>query len=405
MTALSDIVAIDEPAFYDVRNAPVLARLRAEAPVYYHEQSSAWVLSKYDDIKFAERTPELFTAQNGTLLNDARFGRNIEAGFFEAEAELISTLDPPRHGEIRRTIAAAFTPRAIARLETVVRKLAGSLLDTVRPGDSFDFVERIARVIPTQAVAQLLGIPADEVDTERILYWADELFKVGAPLSASELTTAAANVQEMKAFLLDLFGRKQQEPGEDLMSALAAAQLNHAALSEANIVMLAELVLTAGIDTTRNTMSATMWSLARHPAQLERLVLAPALAGQAVEEVLRWITPVPGFTRCAVRDTELRGQVIRQGQYVYMLYFAGNRDEEHWAEADEFDVARPPEPGVLSFGFGQHVCIGAALARMEVRVVLEEVLRRFTRVELAGTPVRVPSVMQHGWTLLPVRLG
>lgn len=399
-----DLVSIEDPAFYDVDNAPILAKLRNEAPVYFHESANTWILSKYDDVKFAERTPELFTVRQGTLLNDARFERNIEAGFFDEGAELISTLDPPRHVEIRRTIAPAFTPRSLAKLENSVRSITRDLINGIEEGRELEFVTQIARIIPTQAVAQLVGIPTEEVDVDQIIYWADELFKVGASLPADELAIAAANVQQMKGFFLDLFERKRKNPSDDLMSAIALAQQNRAGLSEANIVMLAEMVITAGIDTTRNTLSAAMWTLARHREQMRHLAKESSLIQRAVEEVLRWITPVPGFSRNATREIELRGTHIRQGDYVYLLYFAANRDEDQWIDPDVFDITRPPEPGVLSFGFGQHVCIGAGLARMEVRIFLEELLSRFSSVDVCGNPQRVPSPMQHGWSAPPVVL-
>jgi cytochrome P450 len=405
MQDLQDLVCIGDPAFYDVDNAPVLAKLRNEAPVYFHEPANTWILSKYEDIKFAERTPELFTVRQGTLLNDARFGRNVEEAFFDEGAELISTLDPPRHGEIRRTIAPAFTPRCLANLEDSVRSVTRDLINGIEEGKEIEFVTQIAQIIPTQAVAQLVGIPAGEIDVSKIIFWADELFKVGAPLPPGELAIAAANVREMKGFFLDLFDRKRKNPSDDLMSAIALAQQNRAGLSEANIVTLAEMVVTAGIDTTRNTLSAVMWSLARHREQMRALAEDPSLIQRVVEEVLRWITPVPGFARNATREVEVRGTPIRQGDYVFLLYFAANRDEDQWTDPDIFDITRPPEPGVLSFGFGQHVCIGAGLARMEVRVFLEELLRRFSVVDVSGEPRRVPSPMQHGWSALPLTFG
>jgi cytochrome P450 len=402
MTELHDLVNLESPEFYDVRNSGILARIRSEAPVYFSESIKSWVLSRYDDIKYAERTPELFTVQRGTILNDAQFGMAIEVDFFDHGAELISMLDPPRHGEVRRTIAPAFTPRTIAQLEHPVRAIVRDTLTRVTANEPVEFVTQVARVIPTRAVAQLVGVPPDDVDVEKIIYWADELFKVGAPLSPEELAGAANNARQMKGFLLDLLEQKRTSPGSDLMSALAAAELDRTAISKANIVMLAEMVLTAGIDTTRNTMAATVWALAQHPEQMRRLVADPGLIAQTVEEVLRWVTPVPGFLRSATRDVEIRGQTIRGGDYVYLLYFAANRDEDCWGNADDFDITRATDPGVLSFGFGQHVCIGAALARMEVRVLLEELLHRFSSVELAGPSQRVPSPMQYGWSSLPV---
>jgi cytochrome P450 len=399
---LQDLARVDQPGFYDVRNAPLLARLRQEAPVFYYAELGTWVLSKYHDVKYASRTPGLFSVRKGILLNDARYGESIADSFFPDGAELISTLDPPRHGEVRRTIAPAFTPRVIAALEEPVRAVCRQILDGFEASCPVEFIHA-ARVVPIQAVAQLLGVPADEIDVDKIQFWTDEMLKMGAPLPREELEQAAANTAEMGQFLTGLLARKAAHPGgSDLMSTLATAELDRRRLSEMNILMLATAVLVAGNETTRNLLAGMVWALAQHPDQMRKLAADPSLVKQTVEEVLRWITPVPGFMRNATQNIELRGQTIKQGQYVYLLYFAANRDEESWTDPDTFDITRPPEPAVLSFGFGQHACIGAALARLEGRVFLEEMLTRFSSVTLAGEPKRVDSPLQHGWHVLPV---
>lgn len=400
---LQDLARVDQPGFYDVRNAPLLARLRQEAPVFYYAELGTWVLSKYHDVKYASKTPELFSVRKGILLNDARYGESIADSFFPEGAELISTLDPPRHGEVRRTIAPAFTPRAIAALEDPVRTVCRQILDGFEAGRPVEFIHAAARVVPIQAVARLLGVPADEVDVDKIQFWTDEMLKMGAPLPREELEQAAANAAEVGQFLAGVLARKAASPGgSDLMSTLATAELDRRRLSEMNILMLATAVLVAGNETTRNLLAGTMWALAQHPGQMRTLAADPSLVKQTVEEVLRWITPVPGFMRNAKQDIELRGQEIKQGQYVYLLYFAANRDEECWADPDTFDITRAPDPAVLSFGFGQHACIGAAVARLEARVFLEEMLARFSGVSLAGEAKRVGSPLQHGWHELPV---
>jgi len=400
---LQDLVRVDQPGFYDVRNGPLLARLRREAPVFRYAELNIWVLSKYHDVKYASKTPELFSVRKGILLNDARYGESIADSFFPDGAELISTLDPPRHGEVRRTLAPAFTPRAIGRLEDPIRALCRQVLDGFEAGRPVEFIHEAAWVIPIQAVARLLGVPPGEVDVDKIQFWTDEMLKMGAPLPREELEQAAANTAEMHKFLIGLLTRKAADPrGSDLMSTLATAELDRRRLSELNILMLAIAVLVAGNETTRNLLAGSMWALAQHPEQMRALAADPALARQTVEEVLRWITPVPGFMRNATQDIELRGQTIERGQHVYLLYFAANRDEECWTDPDTFDVTRSPEPAVLSFGFGQHACIGSALARLEARVFLEEMLTRFSSVSLAGEPKRVDSPLQHGWHLLPV---
>ena len=311
---LQDLARVDQPGFYDVRNAPLLARLRQEAPVFYYAELGTWVLSKYHDVKYASKTPELFSVRKGILLNDARYGESIADSFFPEGAELISTLDPPRHGEVRRTIAPAFTPRAIAALEDPVRAVCRQILDGFEAGRPVEFIHAAARVVPIQAVARLLGVPAGEVDVDKIQFWTDEMLKMGAPLPREELEQAAANAAEVGQFLAGVLARKAASPGgSDLMSTLATAELDRRRLSEMNILMLATAVLVAGNETTRNLLAGTMWALAQHPDQMRKLAADPSLVKQTVEEVLRWITPVPGFMRNAKQDIELRGQTDQAG--------------------------------------------------------------------------------------------
>src|SRR5260370_37186390 len=245
--ALQDIVKVDQAAFCDVNHAPLLARLRREAPVFYYPELNTWVLSKYQDVKYASKTPGLFSARKGILLNDARYGESIADSFFPEGAELVSTLDPPRHREVRRTLAPAFTPRAIAAQQDAIRAVCRQILDGVEAGRPVEFIHDAARVVPIQAVARLLGVPADEVDVDKIQFWTDEMVKMGAPLAGGELRQAAANTAEMGQFLTGLLARKAAHPGDsDLMSTLAAAELDRKRLSEMNILMLATAVLGAG---------------------------------------------------------------------------------------------------------------------------------------------------------------
>lgn len=399
---LSEVACVDRASFYDVANADLLARMRTEAPVLWYEPANTWVLSRYEDIRYASKTPELFSAAKGILLNDAKYGESIADAFFAEGSDLIATLDPPRHGEVRRTLAPAFTPNAIGRLETSIRECSRELIARIVAGQPVDFVHAVARELPIRIVAELMGVPAAEVDVDQISFWSDEMVKMGAPLSREELATAAKSGEDMGKFLMAALARKRAQPGPDLLSTLSAAELDNAKLNEGNILMLSIATLVAGNETTRNLLSGCIWALASHPEQLRLLASDPALAKSAVEEVLRWVTPVPGFTRNATRDIELRGQNIKAGDYVYLLYFAGNRDEDCWSEPDIFDITRPTDTANLAFGHGQHVCIGAALARLEARCFLEELFTVFSNFSLAGTSVRVDSVMQYGFKNLPV---
>ena len=291
--------------------------------------------------------------RKGILLNDARYGESIADSFFPDGAELISTLDPPRHGEVRRTIAPAFTPRAIAALEEPVRAVCRRILDGFEAGRPVEFIHDAARVVPIQAVARLLGVPADEVDVDKIQFWTDEMLKMGAPLPKAELEQAAANAAEVGQFLGGVLARKRADPGEsDLMTTLATAELDRRRLSEMNILMLATAVLVAGNETTRNLLAGTMWALAQHPGQMRALAADPSLVKQTVEEVLRWITPVPGFMRNANRTSSCAARRSSRGSTSTCCTSPRTRTRSAGPTRDTFDITRPAEPAVLSFGFG-----------------------------------------------------
>ena len=228
------------------------------------------------------------------------------------------------------------------------------------------------------------------------------MMKMGAPLPPEELAAAAAELGPMNEYMMEALERKKQAPGDDLMSTLLAAELDGRNVTDLNVLMLSTAVLVAGNGTTRNLLGGMVFSLATHPDQLAAVVADRALAGGVVEETLRWVTPVPGFLRTATRDTEIRGQEIRAGEHVYMMYMSANWDEEIFEDPARFDIARDVDPSHVSFGFGQHLCVGMSVARLEARVFIEELFDRFSGVELAGEPVRVRSVLENAWSRLPV---
>ena len=400
MTDLAELVRIDDPHFYVDDPYPVLARMRAEAPAYYCPDLDTFAITRYEDVRLVSRTPDVFSVADGILLNDAKYSSHIADSFFPEGAELISTTDPPRHRELRRVISPAFTPRQVNAMEPGVRQVCRDLLDAIEPGKEMEFVEDVAVVLPLWTIARFLGLPGDNIPQLR--YWSDEMVKMGGDLTVEELAEAARNIGPMNEYLAAQLAQKRAAPSEDLLSTLSQSEIDNEKMSDLNVLMLSTAVLVAGNGTTRNLLGCAIAMLAEHPDQRERLVADPALASGTVDETLRYMSPVPGFLRTAKVDTEVAGQPIRKDQHVYLLYMSANRDETVFTDPDTFDIGRPNDPGHLAFGYGQHVCPGNSLARLECRVFLEELIERLPHWEVSSDARRTLSVLENAWTSLPV---
>jgi cytochrome P450 len=396
---LEDIVQIEDPEFYADDPFPIFERMRREAPVFWYAPLDTWVLTKYDDIRHVGKSPAIFSNTDGILLNDIRH-RGVIQTFFGKDAELISTTDPPRHRELRRYLSPSFTPGSIKQMEGSIRDICRELIDTIVPGQSLDFVNQIGAILPLKAIALLMGIPGDNLAD--LKYWSDEMIKMGAALDQQGLLACASNTEGMRAYLDEWMVRSLGRTDSQLIPALVAQRLSGESLSYDNMHMFLRSVLVAGNETTRDFLSGSIWSYAQHPAQRAKLAADPTMGASAGEECLRWVTPVRGFIRTAAQDTELRGQRIRKGQHVHMMWMAANRDEEIWEDAGSFEISRKPEPMHLAFGFGEHACVGAALARLEGRVFFEELMQRYPNWDLAGDPLRPHSVLHNSFEELPV---
>ena len=379
---------------------PVFARMRNEAPAFYCESLDTFAITRYADVREISRTPGVWSSADGILLNDVKYDGHIADSFFVDGAELIATTDPPRHQELRRVISPAFTPRKVSSMEEGIRAFARELLDTVDAGKEIEFVDEIAVVLPLWTVARFLGLPGDNIPELR--HWTDEMVKMGGDLTAEELAAAAAEIGPLNDYLVDQLERKRREPDDGLLSVLTQAEIDNEKLSDLNVLMLSTAVLVAGNGTTRNLLSGIMTMLAEHPEQRAKLAADVSLAAGAVDETLRYVSPVPGFLRTATSDTEVRGQPIRKGQHAYMIYMSANHDDTVFPDPETFDVARPTDPGHVAFGFGQHACPGHSLARLECKVLLEELLPRFPTWEVTSTPTRAVSLLENGWTSLPI---
>jgi cytochrome P450 len=384
---------LHEPAFYAGDPFPTYRWLRREAPVFWYETRGWWALSRYEDVRYVSSHPELFISSQGIMIPDT-------GEMTPDQLDLLIFNDPPRHRELRALLKGGFTPHAIGKLEPRLRAMAREIVEAIPEGVEIDFAEEVAAPLPTVVIAQLIGAPAQ--DWERFRAWSDAIIGAQDPDQTMHPDEAHAGLH---AYFMELIELRRREPQDDLLSGLIAAQRGGAAVTDGDLYAFCWLLLIAGNETTRNLIALGTQALLEHPDQLEMLVRDPDLVGRAIEEMLRWCCPVSHMVRTAVRDVELRGQRIQAGQRLVMLYGAANRDEEVFGpDAESFRIDRHPNRHV-QFGFGEHICIGAHLARLEARVMFEELLPRLAHAELTGDVKRVLSSMVPGVKRMPVRFA
>jgi len=368
---------------------PAYARLRAEAPVARNAEVGFWVLSKHADVLAASTDPSTFCSRQGILL--------FEIGADYASPPTMMHTDPPEHTRYRALAQPGFTPSLIRSLEPAVRVRARALLAEIEPEVARDVVAPVTVPFPLQIIAELLGIPDEE--WPRFHLWSEAVIPGATDWPEDERQSLQA---EMVTYLVGEAKARRDAPRDDLVSALAAAEVEGERLSDDELAMFLVQLLVAGNETSRNMLSGGLVALADHPDQWRALRGDRRLVAPAVEEFLRWTTPVVYFMRTATRDVDVRGERIGAGEPVVLLYASANRDDDQFGpSADRFDVARSPNHH-MAFGFGPHFCIGAALARLEGRVLLEELLDRFTAVERAGPVERTASPVIAGIQRAPL---
>jgi cytochrome P450 len=391
---LSEVDPRDAAFFLRDGYFDVLAKLRAESPVHGCGPGF-WAVSRYEDIRNLSRDPAHFCSGRGALVNDPMRGSETPMS-----APSILHMDPPEHAAFRGLVNRRFTPRAMSGLAESIRKTASTLLDGVDAGSEIDFVAELAAPFPLTVIAELLGI--DESDREDFRGWSDAAIE--SPDLPPDETMAALG--QLSGFIVGHIRSKRDRPGEDLVSLLVGSEIGGCPLSKEELFMFLLTLLVAGNETTRTLLSGTAVVLHEHPDQRAALAADLSLVPGGVEECLRWVTPVHAFCRTATEDTVVADMPIAAGDYLCMLYASGNRDERIFGEdAARFDVRRPANPMHVAFGFGEHVCLGASLARLEARIFTEELLERFPRYEVAGTAERVRSTTVAGIRSLPVVLA
>jgi cytochrome P450 len=377
--------------------------LRAKAPVHWnqHRNSGFWSISRYHDALAVYRNPIDFSSENGivAILTDKQDELARSLGF----RKMLIFNDPPRHTRMRQLVNRRFTPRSLAPLESQIRSIATEILDAIAPRGRCDFVLDVASRLPTAVICEMMGIPKDDRD----LMFSLANMSLGSQdpeyqIEGSGRMTGQRAQKEYFDYLGRLVDERRNQMGRDLLSAIIGGEMGGERLSASEVVFNAFLFVVAGQETTRNAISGGMLALLRHPAESDRLMRDPSLMPTAVEEILRYVSPVTHVMRTAKRDTEIRGQKIRAGERVVIWNASANRDKDVFPDADRFDVGRTPNEH-LAFGHGEHYCLGANLARLETKVMIEEVMARLPDMELAGEVSRLRSHFVAGIKHMPVR--
>ncbi len=373
-------------------------RLRAEAPVHRHPAPDGagyfWVISRHADVVRLSKDPVLYSSGMGTNIWE-----HAEEDLPAIQSMLVN-MDPPQHVKYRRLVSPGFTPRIVSRLEPHIRDLARQIVDRIAGKGECDFVREVAAELPLQVIAELMGVPADE--RQRIFDWSNRLIGFDDPEFQQSRGDGKAAAAELWLYAHKMGVERKGTPREDLVSVLVNGSVGGDSLSDLELNNFVLLLAVAGNETTRNLISGGMLTLIEHPEQRERLLANRSLLPLAVEEMLRWVTPVNHFRRTVTRDHELHGQLLRKDDRVTLWYPSANRDEAVFQDPDRFDVGRDPNDH-LAFGMGEHFCLGANLARLEIQIMFEELLERLPDIHLAGTPIRLRSNFINGIKQMPVR--
>lgn len=383
-------------------------RMRREDPVHWCEPKGYapfWAITKHADITHISKRPEIFqSAGRFVLFSDATIG--ADEGTLEEDPPLrmLVNMDPPEHRDYRKLVSAWFTPRKVKRLELRLEEITTAMFDDLEGERELDFVSEIAAIQPLRMITEILGIPRQ--DENFVLRITNENFGLEDPEFQREGETQDDRLgflTEAAGFLNALFDDRRKTPRDDLSTVLANATLNGAPVPTFELFSLAFLVMVAGHDTTRNAISSGLKAFFEHPGELEKLRANPNLVATAADEIVRWTTPVNHFARTATRDLEFGGKSIREGDSLALFYASANRDEDIFEDPFCFRIDRDPNPH-LGFGVGEHFCLGASLARMDLRVFWRQFAERVESIEPIGPIELLDSSFVGGPKHIPVRI-
>jgi len=385
--------------FREERMWDYFTRLRNESPVHYHEESyfgPYWSITKYRDVKAVDMNHEVFSSASGITIFDPR--EDFQTPMFIA-------MDPPEHDVQRKAVAPVAGPRNLAALEPTIRQRVCDILDALPVAETFNWVDRVSIELTTQMLATLFDFPFAE--RRKLTRWSDIAVNGAASGLVDSEEARRAELLECASTFMNLWQERaaQAEPGNDLVSMLAHSpstkdMINRPMEYLGNLILL----IVGGNDTTRNSISGGVLALNQFPEQFAKLKEVPELVPNMVSEIIRWQTPLTHMRRTALEDFEMGGKTIKAGDKVIMWYLSGNRDEEQFENPNDFVIDRPNARSHISFGFGIHRCLGNRVGEMQLRILWEEILERFERIELVGKPKRTQHVFIRGFTEMPVKL-
>ncbi len=398
--ALADINPANPHLFKEDRWQEHFARLRAEDPVHFNELDSSgryWSVTSYDDVRAVDGDWQTYSSARGITL-----GLRANAVSEEQLRRLTSfiSMDPPTHTEQRKTVRGVSAPSNLKNMEPLIRERTAAVLDSLPEGETFDWVDTVSIELTTLMLATLFDFPLE--DRRKLTRWSDIVFAVPEPGGVVE--TQAQKVEELMecvSYFEGLWEQRRTNPGSDLVSMLVHGEATRDMPTLEHLGNLL-LLIVGGNDTTRNTMTGSVYGLNTFPDQYDKLVADPGLIPRMVPEIIRWQTPLSYMRRTANVDTELGGKQILAGDQILMWYISANRDESVFDNANVIDIERHNADRQLSFGYGIHFCMGSRLAELQLRVLWEEILQRFERIEVQEEPERTFSSFVHGYTKLPV---
>jgi cholest-4-en-3-one 26-monooxygenase len=375
-----------------------LASLRRHDPVHWQDEPGGpgfWAVTRYEDCVTVNRDYERFSsAAQGTMPFE------MGADEIAQQSLMMLNMDPPLHTRYRRLVNKGFTPRMVRDLEESIHRATDAIIDEVIETGHADFVTQVSAELPLQVIAELLGVPPQ--DRHRMFEWSNRMVGNEDPEYQDQQELALTSAMELYAYASELFAKKRIDPHADLMSALTTVEVEGERLSDLELELFFLLLTVAGNETTRNLMSGAMHAFFQHPDQWQRLLTDRSLLPTAVDEMLRFVTPVMNFRRTAMVDTELSGTTIAAGDKVVFFHASANRDEDIFTDPDTFDIGRDPNPHIAFGGGGPHFCLGTNLARMEIRVMYEHLLDRMPDIRQDGEVQRLQSQFINGVKHIPV---